>query len=125
MKRFVFGIYKVVRLGGLRFNRHKMIKQREKFRNLFSFNAGISKRSRCFLAGVIDRNFDDVTEEIRIWQTATSFEHLSALEMERETQQIDEFLEVTQRVINDSGPFTGADHLRATALLEFWQERRA
>jgi hypothetical protein len=125
MKRFVFGIYKMIRLGELRFNRYRITRQREKFRNPFSFNVGISKQSRCFLSGVIDRNFDDVTEEIRIWQTATGFEHLSALQMDRETQQIDEFLEVTQRVINDSGPFTGEDHVRATALLEFWQGRRA
>jgi hypothetical protein len=73
-----------------------MTKQRERFRNLFSFNVGISKQSRCFLNGVIDRNVDDVTEEIRIWQTAASFEHLSALEMERATRQIDEFLEVNR-----------------------------
>jgi hypothetical protein len=45
-----------------------------------------------------------VTEEMRIWQTATGFEHLSALGMDRATQQIDEFLEVTQLVINDSAP---------------------
>jgi hypothetical protein len=45
--------------------------------------------------------------------------------MERATQQIDEFLEVTQRVINDCDPFTEQDRIRATALLEFWQEGRA
>jgi hypothetical protein len=125
MKRFVFGICKIFRLEELRFKQYKIVKQREKFRNVFSFNVGISNQSRCFLNGVIDRDLDDVTEEIRIWQTATSFEHLSALEMDRATQQINEFLEVTQRVINDSGPFTGEDRIRATALLEFWQERRA